>query len=66
MRIKKNEILFANLCIDGGRTSLIQGTTDMCEAGAHINQHIRVKMGCDRRPRASVCSRNGGREVFWH
>jgi hypothetical protein len=48
MGIKKNEILFANLSIDGGRTSLIQGTTDMCEAGAHTNQ-IRENMGylCD-------------------
>ena len=59
MAIKKNEILFANLSIDGGRTSLIQGTTDMCEAGAHINQHIRVKMGCERRPRAPDCDYTG-------
>jgi hypothetical protein len=51
---------------EGGRTGLIQGTTDICEVGAYINQHIRVIMGCDRRPRASVCSRNGGRGVIWH
>ena len=44
---------------EGGRTGLIQGTTDMCEAGAHINQHIRVKMGCERRPRAPDCDYTG-------
>ena len=44
---------------EGGRTGLIQGTTDMCEAGAYINQHIRVKMGCERRPRAPDCDYTG-------
>jgi phosphatidylglycerophosphatase A len=42
------EILFTTQYVGGGRTSLIQGTTDMCEAGAHTNQ-IRENMGylCD-------------------
>jgi hypothetical protein len=33
---------------EGGRTGLIQGTTGVCEAGAHTNQ-IRENMGylCD-------------------
>jgi hypothetical protein len=51
---------------DGGCISLIQDTTGMCEAGAHTNQQIRVIMGCERRPRVPVCSRNGGRGMIWH
>jgi hypothetical protein len=23
-------------------------------------------MGCERRPRVPVCSRNGGRGIIWH
>jgi len=40
MGIKKNEILFTTLSIDGGRTSLIQGTTDMCEEKLFLNNEM--------------------------
>jgi hypothetical protein len=63
MTIKKNEILFANLSIDGGRTSLIQGTTGICEVGHISTNEFALKWvvrGDQELP--SVITRG----VIWH
>jgi len=38
-----------------------KGVTGVCDGGAHTKkqQRIRVKMGCERRPRAPVCDYTG-------
>ena len=46
MAIKKNEILFANLSIDGGRTSLFQGTTGVCEVGHIPTKFVKIWVIC--------------------